>query len=240
MAEITEDSTLYLPGRGQSYITTLSSPVQLSDSWQYEMAVIQFFCPSGFQSVYDGHLEFYSKKENKMITTKLPPGYYTSAAQLLEILQNALEASTYEVNLSVEGKFTITLNDAKAQVKLSPNLAAMLGGFPQNFKHSFSAEQKWDSSGGNSILYITCDCVQLSNFGDEKAKILGAVPMFQSMRGIDETVSFQPARPVYVPLYSRQISSVSLEFKNQNGDPFPMHGGSVLCVLHIRPSKPDL
>ena len=240
MAEITEDTTLYLPGRGHGYTTHFCSSLQLCDSWQYEVGVIQFYCPSGYQTMYDGQLEYYSLKHNKMMSAALPPGYYTSAVQLLELLQNTLEAQTYELSLSVDGKFSIRLNDVKAKVRLSPNLAAMLGGFPLNITKSFSAEQQCDLSGGNSILYVNSDCVVFSNVGNEKAQILCAVPVYQSVGGINGIVDYQPARPVYVPIYSRQISSITLEFRNQNGDPYPMHGGPVLCVLHIRPCRSDL
>ena len=240
MAEITEDVTLYLPGRGDGYTTHLCSPLQLCDSWQYEVGVIQFCCPSGYQGMYDGQLEYYSLKDNKMIRTLLPPGYYSSAGQLLEILQNALEAPTYKVSLSVDGKFSLKFNDDKAKVRLSSNLAAMLGGFPKTITESFSAKTQWDPSGGSSILYVTSDCVQFSNFANEKARLLCAVPVQPSLGGIHSVVVHQPARPVYVPVFSRQIISIAVEFQNQNGDPFPMEGGPVLCVLHIRPCRPDL
>lgn len=84
--------------------------------------------------------------------------------------------------------------------------------------------------GGNDYLYVYCDIVSPTRFGNQIVNILDAIPL-------PNDVTSKGVNPVmYKPLARTSIESVGIKITNQNGKPIYFEDNhSVTCVLHIRP-----
>lgn len=84
-----------------------------------------------------------------------------------------------------------------------------------------------------SAIYVYSDIVENQLVGNDVAPLLGIVPL---QRTQDVRQAYKFVSPAYLPVSSRNFSSIRIILRAANGDPipFPNNSPNVVCTLHFK------
>jgi hypothetical protein len=251
MAEYSE-LLLYLPSsvkptvleenKNNKYITTLSAPIRLSKGTNYEAAVVKVSYPRSAFNVYDGHFLYYSFVEKALKATRIPHGMYRTPSSLINTFNEKLgdDAASYKISFDDKSQKFVLYIDYEIEdptLKISENLA-IITKFPMSITqrgYTIGVEP-WDMTAGLSIVYCYCDIIQKVHIGDTLAPIFMLSNYSFNRKSGGHQILYEPKNPIYVPVSSEIINTVTVEFRTQLGAYFPFTTGETMILVHIRPS----
>lgn len=136
-----------------------------------------------------------------------------------------------------------------------PELAEMLGvsdGFSSSFAHTivtlddtvdvnppisaddtFIAKRSYDLTGGIHSLFVYCDIVDYSIVGNTRAQLLRMAHIPAESKFGDSIVD-RFESPHYLPLSTKEISSIEIDIKDDTNTPISFEFGRVKLVLHFK------
>lgn len=96
----------------------------------------------------------------------------------------------------------------------------------------FEANRAYDLSGGIHSLFVYSDIVDFSVVGDTKAQLLRMVHVPASSH-FGSSVVDRYENPYYMPLSTKEISSIEVHIKDDTDTPIAFEFGRVKLVLHF-------
>ena len=96
----------------------------------------------------------------------------------------------------------------------------------------WEAKRAYDITGGIHNLMVYSDVVDYSVVGDVRAQLLRTVRLPPDSK-FGESVVIVYQKPYYIPLANRDISSITIEVKDDSGEPISFQFGRVEVVLHF-------
>lgn len=108
-------------------------------------------------------------------------------------------------------------------VEVNPNVSE---------EDTFTANGSYDLTGGIHSLFVYCDIVDYSIVGDTKAQLLrmAHIPAESKFGG---AIVDRYENPHYLPLSTKEISSIEVDIKDDTDTPIVFEFGRVKLVLHF-------
>ena len=223
------------------YRVCLPQTISLTGDW--EVALTEIHYPHSWNNV-QGNFEnrFYLRNQeldDMWEPLIVPPGYYTSAADLIAKINKVINANDRfkdELQLSFDTlnrKVTVHLQN-KTEVYFY-GIGQTLGFSPNKvISRTSTAERAVDLEHGFHDLYVYCDMIQSQYVGDALVPLLRIVPV----EGKDgERICKSFIRPQYLPVSRKQFESIEVNIKRDTGENVPFELGKVLLTLHFRQSR---
>jgi hypothetical protein len=251
------------------FITKLHNDVSLDGEWEVGLADIMY--PRNWYNVDHQHLTLICTNCSKIvpeftldegipkdyeIRVGIPSGYYNTAQELVEVLNNSITKayrkpvrswSTNGINRYVDESqwpkiaynkhnrcIYITMQQDTA-IRFSKKLAHLLGFDVQMVEStSIIGDRPVDIEGGLHALYVYCDVLECVAVGDTMAPLLRIVTV-KGSRGEMSYVQYD--QPRYVPLQKKSFDSIEIDIRDDIGKPIPFDAGKLIVTLHFRRSR---
>lgn len=104
---------------------------------------------------------------------------------------------------------------------------------PVSENDKFEAQNSYDLTGGIHSLFVYCDVVDYSLVGDTRAQLLRLAHIPAASRFGDSIVD-RFENPHYMPLSTKEISSIEIDIKDDTNTPIKFEFGRVKLVLHFK------
>jgi len=238
------------------YTTRLENAIALTGDWEVGLVEIQyqhtwFNLERGEGRVtYTQAADVRGKLTHLQNSMRLTAGYYDSATDLVQMINDLIKDNADKFELSAFTKFkynpiTKRLNaniHKGTSINFSPALCSMLGlGIRQNPIINTDEEQwQWraanacDINRGFSSIYVYCNVLEHIPIGDTKAPLLRIVHL--SGKSGDNVHKIYE-KPLYVPLQQKSFDSIEIDIRSDTGNPIPFEYGKVIVTLHFRHCK---
>lgn len=244
---------LYLPSSVESkfvsnavshYTTSLGTPIQMSNSFDYEVALVKMLYSSSVNNVYYGPMNYYSFVQKMIVHTKIATGMYPTPDDLVKAFNEALmhDAEYYELTVDYHSrKFLLHCKsgDGKTtpRIEFSENLQTVMS-FPKVIsKVGYeTSEHSYDMFGGLAHMYCYCDIVRNVNIGDTLAPLLSVVNYNPGRT--ENHAAYEPKHMVYVPVSKTFFDHISVEIRTKTGVFYPFASGETMLLIHVRPRLP--
>lgn len=230
------------------FITKLENAISLSGDWEVGLVEIQYQHSWSNLIKNEGRI-LYSQllyppptdgKKAVQSILRVPPGYYETAADIVQVLNEFGLASKFKYS-----PITRRLNasmDKGASLHFTPQLSSMLGiSARQNpIVNDTDAPMQWrsshvcDVSRRFSALYVYCSVLEHIPVGDTKAPLLRIVNVSGKSGDIVHVIY---DRPLYVPLQQRNFDNVEIDIRSDTGEVIPFEFGKSVVTLHFRRCK---
>ena len=223
------------------YRVCLPQTISLTGDW--EVALTEIHYPHSWNNVqgnFDNRFYLRNQQLDDMWEPLIvPPGYYTSAADLItkinevinangrfkDELQLSFDTLNRKVTLQLQNKVKVYFSDIGRTLGFSPNKV---------ISRTSTAERAVDLEHSFHDLYVYCDMIQSQYVGDALVPLLRIVPV----EGKDgERISKSFIRPQYLPVSRKQFESIEANIKRDTGESVPFEFGRVLLTLHFRQSR---
>jgi hypothetical protein len=215
-------------------------PVSLAFDEGWEVALYSIIYPHSWPNV---------PAANKIICTSqspdenfhedqeysIPSGWYGSTDLLIRTISATINAERKRniemLYHTTERKvyFNITQGD---QIKFDETLAGLLG---VNAYESISTTKKGDYPVGLisnlTAIYVYTDIIQSQITGNVNSSLLQLIPI---QGGPGQILQHSPIRPLYLPLRTNIVSTVTIELATNLGHNIEFGSGQVIVQLHFR------
>lgn len=249
MAEAQEDLILYLsskPNQPSTITTQLSSPLVLTDTFNYEVGLLRVFYPGQFYNVTQGDVSYYSFTKKARTVSTVPTQYYASPQEFIQAFTTAFgkDAEFYPLTYDEQlRKFQILLRSDGVKppfLQMSPNLARLMG-LPEQMDQKLGYLESltpWDPTAGQEKMFLHCNLANFVNINATHQPLLTVLGHGAGKKTTTGQIVYEPTSILYTPISEKVITEISIDFKTADGDSFPFIGGETLAVLHLRPSQP--
>jgi hypothetical protein len=222
------------------YYTQLAQSIHLEGTW--ECGLSEIFYPRSWYNVTKGSNTLYLMRPNKVnglaqwYKTTLPSGFYTSGAELVnvlnEIIENQLKAPlrfSYEKHSE---KITVILEEEGMKLRMDGGLADIMGFTSDTIIGSTQTSPRmFDPEGGLYALYVYTNLIQPGLVGDAHTPLLRIIPI-KGSRG--EMIAHHFEKPHYHPVRCKHIQTVEIDIRDDTGKPLAFELGKVIVKLHFR------
>ncbi|GFW35958.1 uncharacterized protein TNCV_1927871 [Trichonephila clavipes] len=226
------DSSLhYFPNNKiSSFITQLPTLILLEGEW--EVGIAEIFYPHTWYNINEKNNIFgFDLGDGKLITRKLPPGYYESIPDILRSMTLPSHEGKISFKFNANNKRVKIKIQNNARVVLEAGLCDVLGFHSQIVKGIEESAFVADPQAAFPVFYVYSDIVQPVVVGHVEAPLLRVV----RISGDDgDAVSAQYDRPHYVPVIRQSFHTIEIEICLNSGDLLPFERGKVIVVLHFR------
>jgi hypothetical protein len=137
---------------------------------------------------------------------------------------------TYEPNIQ---KFYVLANSTILKIRLSPELAYILGYKNEQIGHGKWADFMPDVSGEIRQLYVYTNIIEQSIVGNQKAPILRVVNVVGEHGQIQEAIY---STEFHFKLQTKRISEIRIEIRSSTGKPVKFQWGNTIAILHFKRS----
>ena len=231
---LTSDTVAFSKNSAQKFSTVFNTIIDLASNVEkYEIGISKLLVNGNALNVTDGEFHFYSTALGSSIATRIPNGMYQVPQGLITAFAQAVHPDSADYVLSFDvpiQKFALQTKSDKCAISFSENLQNLLS-FPpivNGARVTFGSE----SYVGRNI-YVMCNNVELSYWGNEKYPLMGVFPYTSG----GNVLMFEPQNILYVPLLWKTFQSIDIELKDDKGNLFTFPEGSrTVLVLHIRPA----
>lgn len=232
------------------YNTKLSERIRLDGD--YEVALVDFIYPWSFQNVRN-------TKSNRLVMSLQRNDYN----RMVAVFQYAFEDAYYEnetefattvtekINTQLRSipelrdiiieftfdkttrKLTMYLELEDMTLTLSDALLTKLGFCRQRPypSGSYQSTDTFDLNAGQRLMYIYCDIASHVLLGNTKSPLLRIC----NARGeYGRTIRDTFDRPFYVPVSRREFDTISIDIRDELGQPMPFDFGKSVATLHFR------
>ncbi|GFT14918.1 uncharacterized protein TNCV_3483661 [Trichonephila clavipes] len=214
----------------QADLLDLKSLSQYNNGYKYLLTCIDVF------SKYAWAIPLRDKKrDGKLITRKVPPGYYESIPDILRSMTLPAHEGKISFKFNANNKRVKIKTQNDARVVLEAGLCDVLGFHSQIVKGIEESAFVADPQAAFPIFYVYSDIVQPVVVGHVEAPLLRVV----RISGDDgDAVSAQYDRPHYVPVIRQSFHTIEIEIRLNSGDLLPFerenesHHESTLRVLY--------
>ena len=231
---------------GPNFKLQLACPIELSDTINYELALVKCSHSRYFKNIYKSEIKYFSFADNRILTTSIPNKFYETIEQFTAEFNKSFtqeNRSYYQLQYSEDEGFLLSCKTDGVRlpfISLSEDLSSFCGlakTYAEQGVHT--GLKKPDFSGGNNFLYFYCNELEPINMGGaRKAPLLCVLPN----RSLDANtksmyIHHEVTRPVYNSLVQHKLDSLKFTVQNEQGFPFPFQDNSEIFILvTLRPN----
>ena len=222
-----------------NFKTQLRQPIELDGEW--EVGLSELVTPTQWKNVDDEGNNFFSAKEAEAWSEQftIPPGYYANNEMFIKYFKSILQ------NANI--RKVIGYNDRSRRIEFK-----LPAGMTMRFQKTLGRilgyhEGENTVCGGTTVhppntvdvnhgvhtIYVYCDIVAPQIVGDTEVPLLRIVKM--ENHGEVQTITFE--KPHYVPVSSRNITSIEIHIKDDYDTTMPYIGAKSIVKLHFRRRK---
>jgi len=136
-------------------------------------------------------------------------------------LQIPSESAVTEVVLDDNTRYVMGFSDSQKYLKRDKNRGVHTAAFPP------------DLTAHTSLIYVYTDIIQSNAVGGVMAPLLNTVPHDMLKHKFGSMCYFSRPNTFYYPLLRREISSIRITLKNEQGEAAAFKFGKVLAKLHF-------
>ena len=216
------------------YTTRLKNPLRLDGN--YEVALAQILFPKNWKYRDDGIIELSNPK--KSVQIKVQFLVYETLKQLLVRLNNLFAASGIhaELEFNNNNNKVYLLIAVQCKFRFLNNTNEVFGFKTREFVGSdknYAADKQITNRINNvNSLYIYSDICEYQIVGDTEA------PLLQVVSAIENNSEYYIEKifdsPHYVPLARSNLENITIDIRNDLGNPIQFESGRVVVKLHFR------
>ena len=245
------DFYLTLPSNTEGANNTTSSfrvnlPTHIDLQGEWEVALSEIFYPNSWRNIIEneGSIVLDGLKVPGTISI-IPSKKYNSITELTKAINESLKLPNIE-DAVFTFKYDQTKNRVVAKVykglglrcKVSKKLQYILGFENQeilsgeNIHLSREAEYPPDLNAGFTSLFVYCNLIVPQVVGNVSTQVIRVVNVQKADYG--ENIEKAYPNPHYVPMLSKEFSSVEINIKDDVGNLVKFEYGKVIIKLHFR------
>ena len=229
------------------YNTKLAERICLDGD--YEVALVDFIYPWSFHNTKlrdDLSITLRKSDGTQIFKYTLEDSYYTSETEFADILNEKIRNRMRRVSDLKDSyilfsfdkstrkmDMTLLLEDDEMTLNMSAGLRSKFGFCKVGpYKHgSHQAGDVFDLTAGHRLMYIYCDIASHALLGNTKSPLLRIC----STRGkYGDTIRETFNRPFYIPVAVREFDTISIDIRDELGQPMPFAFGKSVVTLHFR------
>ena len=222
------------------FTTKLPQPINLKEDFEVGLSEIQF--NSSYINVSEDacFVDYKNAEENEKTRIRIIPGMFSNNEDFIKIINERIQQDYgfEDITFSYDKmtrRVTVRVSN-KATIKLSPNLARLLG-FKNpkiNGPHQRYAQSIMDLNEDYHSIFVYCDIVSPNTVGDAFAPLLRIVPTFNRTNPI---VHHTYQTPHYFPVSRKNFNQMEILLKNHLGKTLSFGSGQTIVTLHFRPRQ---
>jgi hypothetical protein len=178
-------------------------------------------------------IHFYTKGEDGMYTSRLPPGHYSSSFSVLKAISDVLQKRNYvNVPLNKKPQLTVSLRRDNTLHVIAQHMTLVIKDGRNSPWEMLGVESTFEVTNHISVKNINFDLnlepaflyvniVENSYINGKLSRVLDIVPI--SMKAHWSYYEF--ARLNFVPIEVKEFSKIFLELRNMNGNYVPFDPG---------------
>ena len=214
----------------------LPQPVDLRGVWSVGLSQIQY-CKTWYNVEQDNFI--YITWEGKTSKVSPTPGYYTTAEQLVNKINEDIKEQT---NID-QVRFTFSPLNGKCTIEITPGvtvymssiLRGILGIKKSVTEKSETGERLVNLNLHTEAIYIYCDLIEDQIVGEEKWKLIRFLNVENKNFGESITRSYDD--PQYISLAKKYFETIHIRVCNQNKETIDFLKGICIVQLHFKLSK---
>ena len=217
-------------------------PIQFSLQGEWEVALSEIFYPNSWRNIKNDEGSYNLEGMNvPAVIAMIPNKNYSSVNELASALNEAtahLERVEFFYKDSINRFAVKRKGDPGVICKLSSRLQYILGFDTTEVLTGERdellkiAEYPPDLRAGFTSIFVYCNLVAPQVVGDSSAQVLRVVNIKNGEFG--ENVEKEFTNPHYVPLLTKDFSSVEINIKDDGGNLVAFEYGKVIVKLHFR------
>ena len=217
------------------YTIRLKNPLRLDGN--YEVALAQIIFPKNWKYREDGIIELSSPKKSFQIKVQFL--VYETLSHIFERLNNVFMSTGIQAELGYNDETNrVYLSLAPTcKIKFNDNINEVFGFTSKEFvgfqDKTYSSDIKVMARINNiNFLYIYSDICQYQIVGDTEA------PLIQVVSAIENNSEFYIEKifdsPHYIPLARNNLENITIDIRDDLGNPIQFDTGRVVVKLHFR------
>lgn len=220
------------------YHVKLERPLRLEGRWVAGLVELHF--PYSWNNVNDGKISVQRISRGVETIVDIKKGRYHTITQLLEAIRFGLAERELDSQIkfsrdAVENLCTIEITSRDVELRLSANLANMLGFGNETLTFGETrGKLHCDIEEGFNSLYVYSNLVEPQIIGDTKAPLLRVVNVSNSAKNWGNSLvkGFQHIQ--YLPVIASGTDTIEMLIRRDDGGEISFQNGKCCAVVHLK------